>query len=512
MSSCRLGRRPVDLLHEVADLHAYVERELHGVAVAVSDLDDFFFAAIEPAQSSNVNTRESGQAAAAAAAAAAASRALAGRRLHAILSRGRKRILSALARQRILLWEFSGAGNPTAEYTPSAAAEGENTQRDRKERTANSQANSRRLQVGPYQRQPSVGAATGDDDDDDDHDDWKRHTLLGMHRLLSRKASEKSATATSRATLVRDISKIAAALERLGIQTTAAAAAPAAPLADDVQQPPPTPSSTPAIIPSTPPADNLSGDGPATLASGVATKEAPIDNAMRMASDVVDVPTTTLRREGEGCDGGTTSSPSCSERGARESEEGVGGSNSNSHPLSSSRSRSSSSNSNALLLHRQLLLPDGIDELLRRISEGVRPPSRNPVPAPPAAPLTTPSERLRPSNISSAPAAEVAMPPSVLSKNTREEARQGSTCGLFTPGCSNIRVGLGVACGGDDEREARCLSQERTRSITGCGEGYDNGGRGVGGTGERRTASSPVDFSGACCLCEGSEVIGQRPG
>lgn len=159
-----------------------------------------------------------------------------------------------------------------------------------------------------------------------------------------------------------------------------------------------------------------------------------------------------------------------------------------------------------------LLLDSGIDELLRRISEGVRLPSRNPAQAPPAAPLATPSERLRPSNISSAPAAEVAIPPSVLSKNTREEARQGSTCGLSTPGCSNIRVGLGVACDGDDEREVRCLSQERTRSITGCGEGYDNGGRGVGGTGERRTASSPVDFSGACCLCEGSEVVGQRPG
>ena len=96
----------MDLLHEVADLHAYIERELHVVAVAVSDLDDFFFAATESSQSSNVNARQSGQA-------AAAARALAGRQLHAILSRGRKRILSALYRQRILLWDFSRASNPT---------------------------------------------------------------------------------------------------------------------------------------------------------------------------------------------------------------------------------------------------------------------------------------------------------------------------------------------------------------------------------------------------------------
>lgn len=283
----------MDLLHEVADLHEYVERELHGIAVAISDLDDFFFAVSQP--SKNVKkSLESDQTAA---------RALAGRRLHSILSRGRKRILSALARQRTLLWEFSGVDSwivDTEPTTAAATAAETEKQRDRKkERTARG---SSLVQVKPHHHQhqqpngatatTAVEAAAGDGNKNDgsrgniNDGDWKRHTLVGMHRLLSRKASEPTATATARATIIRDMTKIAAALQQLGVQTTAAAAAPA-PLASDDGVPVPRPSSeTPptGIPPSAPPADNFRcDDDPAIVTSGAVSDQGSkvsIDKAM----------------------------------------------------------------------------------------------------------------------------------------------------------------------------------------------------------------------------------------
>ena len=161
-----------------------------------------------------------------------------------------------------------------------------------------------------------------------------------------------------------------------------------------------------------------------------------------------------------------------------------------------------------------LLLDSGIDSLLRRISEGVRPLNRNPVPAHQAAsPAAAAAERLNPGSGSSGLSARVAMPPSVLSENAWAQKRRGSTCGLSTAGCRNLQLDVGVACDSSNTtREMRCLSQETTLGVAERGGGYDGGGGGISGMQERRTKLSPIALSGARCLSEEGGAIQQRPG
>lgn len=195
MGSSWLRGRPADLLDELADLHAQVERELQRVAVAVSDLDGFFFSPTRASSSlsadNQCNTCASGEAA----------RTFAGRRLHSILNGGRRRILSALTRQRILLWEFL-----RDEY------QGLGT------KLADGGGGNRNQMLGPTASRSSTNLHHRGSHGVPHDLDWTRHTLVGMNRLLRRKAGDQNATAADRAAIGRDMAKIEAALKRLDLR------------------------------------------------------------------------------------------------------------------------------------------------------------------------------------------------------------------------------------------------------------------------------------------------------
>lgn len=199
-----------DLFAKLTVLHYHVERELQGVVTAVSDL--------------GVDERPT-------------------RTLHAILTRARERIQTALARQRILLWKFSMESNPAVGHTTSVghtnSAEGETMQlrkglnkkngleelavgsilppQDRGAHTRSTCANI----AAPCRRWPHNSNKNdgGEGFKVKEELEWKRDTLLRMKYLLQRKACHHSANEADREALTRDIRKITQALEQVRRQT-----------------------------------------------------------------------------------------------------------------------------------------------------------------------------------------------------------------------------------------------------------------------------------------------------
>ncbi|CAN0495108.1 unnamed protein product, partial [Ectocarpus sp. 8 AP-2014] len=154
----------MDLLAELTVLHSYIEKELEGVAVAVNDLfgEDHHAAATS-----------------------------------ARLQLSKKRILAALARQRILLWEFSTESEPAAVFTRSEDSDGVLGSRHQNpihEPAVGLIADKQCTACGPPGNPSSGLSGQPPERKLGEALQWKRDTLVRMKHLLRRKAEDLGAT------------------------------------------------------------------------------------------------------------------------------------------------------------------------------------------------------------------------------------------------------------------------------------------------------------------------------
>lgn len=200
MSGCT-ARRSDDLLAKLTFLHSRVEKELEAVEIAVMDL---LHQQTEPSSAS-----------------------VAARRL---LGGARNRIRDALARQRLLLWEFSVADGPIEAHTISGRGTGVSVRghqnptapavcsfHDNEKQTDNDSGVSNREDATTSCRHRPANDFKGDSRRKASREelDWKRDTLVRMQHLLRRKAEDGTANEVDTAAIRRDMAKIDAALERV---------------------------------------------------------------------------------------------------------------------------------------------------------------------------------------------------------------------------------------------------------------------------------------------------------
>ncbi|CAM9241945.1 unnamed protein product, partial [Ectocarpus sp. 13 AM-2016] len=176
----------MDLLAELTVLHSHVEKELERVAVAVNDL-----------------LEEYHQAAAS---------------TSARLQLSKKRILAALARQRILLWEFSTESEPAAVFAcseDSGGVLGSSHQNPIHEPAVGLIADKQCTACGPPGNPSSGLSGQSLERNLDEELQWKHDTLVRMKYLLRRKAGDLGATEAERGAIRRDMGKVDAALRDL---------------------------------------------------------------------------------------------------------------------------------------------------------------------------------------------------------------------------------------------------------------------------------------------------------
>ncbi|CAB1097315.1 unnamed protein product [Ectocarpus sp. CCAP 1310/34] len=177
----------MDLLAELTVLHSHVERELEGVAVAVNDLFE-----------------EDHQAAAS---------------TSARLQLSKNRILAALTRQRILLWEFSTESEPAAVFARSEDSDGNLGSRHQNpihKPAVGLIADNKQCTACGRPGNPSSGLSGQPPARKLDEElQWKRDTLVRMKHLLRRKAGDLGATEAARGAIRRDMAKVDAALRDL---------------------------------------------------------------------------------------------------------------------------------------------------------------------------------------------------------------------------------------------------------------------------------------------------------
>ncbi|CAN0316106.1 unnamed protein product, partial [Ectocarpus fasciculatus] len=181
----KVRRSAMDLLAELTVLHSHIEKELEGVAVAVNDLFE-----------------EDHQAAAT---------------TSARLQLSKNRILAALARQRILLWEFSTESEPAAVFAHSKDSEevfGSRHQYPIHEPAVGLIADKPCTACGPG-NSSSVLRGQPTERKLNKELQWKRDTLVRMKHLLRRKAGDLGATEAERGAIRRDMAKVDAALQGL---------------------------------------------------------------------------------------------------------------------------------------------------------------------------------------------------------------------------------------------------------------------------------------------------------
>ncbi|CAM9933406.1 unnamed protein product, partial [Ectocarpus fasciculatus] len=181
----KVRRSAMDLLAELTVLHSHIEKELEGVAVAVNDLFE-----------------EDHQAAAT---------------TSARLQLSKNRILAALARQRILLWEFSAESEPAAVFAHSKDSEevfGSRHQYPIHEPAVGLIADKQCTACGPG-NSSSVLRGQPTERKLNKELQWKRDTLVRMKHLLRRKAGDLGATEAERGAIRRDMAKVDAALQGL---------------------------------------------------------------------------------------------------------------------------------------------------------------------------------------------------------------------------------------------------------------------------------------------------------
>lgn len=175
----------MDLLAELTILHSYIEKELEGVALAINDL-------FEDHQAAATSAR---------------------------LQLSKNRILAALARQRVLLWEFSTESEPTAGFAHSEDNEGVHVgsrhQNPLHEPAVGSIADKQCTACGPDGNSNSVLSGQLAERKLSEELQWKRDTLVRMKHLLRRKAGDPGATEAERGAIRRDIDKVDAALQGL---------------------------------------------------------------------------------------------------------------------------------------------------------------------------------------------------------------------------------------------------------------------------------------------------------
>lgn len=198
----RNARRSVDLLVELTVLHSHVEKELEAVQFALVDLLH------------NETKRHSSSSA------VAAQRRFGG---------ARDRILDALARQRLLLWEFSVADDPMIAQTRTGGSKGTEHANDPWIRTASPVGSfhdpqHKEQQNGLYgeattatcrRRSASVMKGRSSEKWPSGELEWKRDTLVRMQHLLRRKAEEGTAREADSAMIRLDMAKVDAALEHV---------------------------------------------------------------------------------------------------------------------------------------------------------------------------------------------------------------------------------------------------------------------------------------------------------